>query len=240
MSKRWTAAALTGSMFQALAIKGKATLGRLSVRSALVLACVIFPSGVNAVGADIPTTVPSQRDPDEAAILSAYLSNIIATQPDIPNDRIICVDERYIEASPDWNLDLARRLDKGDGGGQAFKSLRKKPQVNTTAEALVSVHGLKLKDVSQETVPGPECSMRPRHKVSRPILYKNRAFVVSYVGKPPCSAYAIVSRVDRIGKNWKVIATQGLYAVPPSVGCGQLWRPSDLNNIKGRYYLIGD
>lgn len=177
---------------------------------------------------------------DDSAILSAYLSNIIATQPDVPKDRIICVDERYIANAPDWNLKLARRLDKSESERETFKSLRKKPKPRAVSEKLVSFSTLKLRDVSQNAVAGPECSTRPRHRISRPIMYKNRAFVVSYVSKPPCAAYATVSRIDKIRASWKVVATKGLYAVIPSVGCGQLWTPEELNNIKGRYHLIGD
>lgn len=177
---------------------------------------------------------------DDSAILSAYLSNIIATQPDVPKDRIICVDERYIVDAPDWNLSLARRLDKGKSEAETFKSLRKKPKPRAVSEEPVSVSTLKLRDVSQSAVAAKECSTRPRHTISRPIIYKNRAFVVSHVGRPPCAAYAIVSRIDKIGAIWKVVATKGLYAAIPSVGCGQLWTPEELNNTKGRYYLIGD
>ena len=177
---------------------------------------------------------------DDSAILSAYLSHIIATQPDVPKDGIICVNERYIEETPDWHLSLARKLGKGDSEQDTFKSLRNRPIPRAVSEELVSSSMLKLGDVSQSPVTGPECSTRPRHTIGRPIMYKNRAFVVSYVGRPPCAAYAIISRIDKIGASWKVVATKGLYAAIPSVGCGQLWTPEELNNIKGRYYLIGD
>ncbi len=199
-------------------------------------------SAASSVGAMETNARDSARKPDadESAILSAYLSNLIATQPDIPKDRIICINERYIEEPPDWNLSLVRRLDKGEGERGAFESLRKKPKPRAISEALVSVAGLKLREVPQEAVPGPECSTRPRHTISRPIMYKNRAFVVSYVGRAPCAAYAIVSRIDKIGASWKVVATKGLHAALPPIGCGQLWTPAELNNIKGRYYLIGD
>lgn len=177
---------------------------------------------------------------DDPAILSAYLSNIIATRPDVPKDRIICVDERYREDTPDWHLSLARMLDKGESEQETFKSLRNKPKPRAVSEELLPFSTLKLRDVSQNAVAGPECSTRPRHTISRPIMYKNRAFVVSDVGRPPCAAYAIISRIDKVEASWKVVATKGLYAAIPSVGCGQLWTPEELNNIKGRYYLIGD
>ena len=177
---------------------------------------------------------------DDPAILSAYLSNIIATRSDVPKDRIICVDERYIEEIPDWHLSLARRLDRGESDRETFKSLRKKPKSRAVSDDLVSFSMLKLRDVSQNAVAGSECSTRPRHTISRPIVYKNRAFVVSHVGRPPCAAYSIISRIEKIGGSWKVVATKGLNTAIPSVGCGQLWTPEELNNIKGRYYLIGD
>ena len=177
---------------------------------------------------------------DDSAIVSSYLSNVIATQPDVPKDRIICVDERYIEDAPDWHLSLARKLDKGESERETFKSLRNKPKIRAVSEELLSFSMLKLRTVSQNAVAGPECSTRPRHTISRPIMYKNKAFLVSHVGRPPCAAYTIISRIDKIGASWKVVATKGLYAAIPSIGCGQLWTPEELNNIKGRYYLIGD
>lgn len=210
--------------------------------SGLVFIASAAVSAASSVGAMETNARDTARQPDadESAVLSAYLSNLIATQPDIPKDRIICVDERYIEDTPDWNLSLARRLDKGEGGQEAFKSLRKKPKQRAVSEEFVSVSRLRLRNVSQEAVAGPACSTRPRHIISRPIMYKNRAFMVSYVGRPPCAAYAIASRIDKIGARWKVVATKGLYTALPSVGCGQLWTPAELNDIKGRYYLIGD